>query len=470
MSFFAKSQNRWILGGLFVISIVFLGVQTWQKHQLKQSFIEGIKEKGSLKFLVLNSPTTYYQRRAGEFAGLEYDLATEFAGFLDVTPKFEVYNSVASLLEALAKSTEPAIAAAGLSSTNNRKERFDFGPGYQAVTQQIVCREAYDIETDKDLEKVQLVVTKDSSYIERLEQLTKRGINLKWRSDEQSTEELLRRAWLREIDCVMADSNIVDINRRYYPPLKIVYELPRHETLNWLLPKDSPGIKAVLDSWFADLDDSGRLESLQNRYYGFIAKFDPYDTKIFNQRRKNRLPKYLDYFKAAEKKYGSQIAEWPFLAAMAYQESQWNPRSQSPTGVRGMMMLTQATAKSVGVTDRLDPEQSIDGGARYFKRIKNRLPKQIKDPSRDWFALAAYNIGYGHLQDAWKLAKKLGKNPFDWAEMKTVLPLLSEKKYYSKLKYGYARGSEPVRYVSRIRHYMDLVENKHRRAISSEGE
>ena len=122
-----------------------------------------------------------------------------------------------------------------------------------------------------------------------------------------------------------------------------------------------------------------------------------------------------------------------------------------------MMMLTLNTARELGVANRLDPQESIDGGAKYLDQMRQRLPDDVQEPDRTWFALAAYNVGMGHLQDARELAVRLEKNPNSWADLKEVLPLLSKKKYYTTLKYGYARGSEPVTYVTRIRNFEDIL-------------
>jgi membrane-bound lytic murein transglycosylase F len=144
------------------------------------------------------------------------------------------------------------------------------------------------------------------------------------------------------------------------------------------------------------------------------------------------------------------------LAAQSYQESHWDPRAKSPTGVRGIMMLTQPVAKSLGVTSRLDAKQNIYAGAKYIAKMRQMFD-DVDEPDKTWLALSAYNVGRGHFRDAQSLARKLGKDPEKWVDMKEVLPLLSEKKYYKDLRYGYARGSEPVRYVARIRNYNDLI-------------
>ena len=121
-------------------------------------------------------------------------------------------------------------------------------------------------------------------------------------------------------------------------------------------------------------------------------------------------------------------------------------------------MLTLPTAKEVGVTDRLDPDQSLRGGAYYLNNLKSRLPKKIVEPDRTWFALAAYNVGFGHLEDARVITQKRGGDPSSWYDVKQSLPLLTQKKWYSKTRYGYARGYEPVQYVQHIRHYQNVLE------------
>ena len=181
-----------------------------------------------------------------------------------------------------------------------------------------------------------------------------------------------------------------------------------------------------------------------------------YDIQRFQYHVQTRLPLYREQFEQASKQYG---VPWTLLAAQAYQESRWDRHAKSPTGVRGLMMLTRDTASSLGIKNRLDPIKSIHGGARYVAYLKKQVHKNITKQDRTWFALAAYNVGLGHVRDAQQLAAQLDKNPYSWKELKTVLPLLAKKTYYKTLQYGYARGREPVQYVKRIRAYHTLLEH-----------
>ncbi|HGS6999817.1 TPA: membrane-bound lytic murein transglycosylase MltF, partial [Klebsiella pneumoniae] len=200
--------------------------------------------------------------------------------------------------------------------------------------------------------------------------------------------------------------------------------------------------------------------------------FDYVDTRTFLRAVENVLPDLQPMFE----KYARQI-DWRLLAAIAWQESHWDPQATSPTGVRGMMMLTRNTAQSLGLTDRTDAEQSVNGGMRYLQDMMNKVPDSVPKDERIWFALAAYNMGYAHILDAIALTKKQQGNPNSWADVKQRLPLLSQKSYYSRLKYGYARGHEAYAYVENIRKYhISLVgylsekERKDQQALAMAGD
>ncbi|MEQ3639015.1 MAG: membrane-bound lytic murein transglycosylase MltF [Alteromonas sp.] len=421
--------------------------------------ISQIKASGVLKVITRNAPTTYFIGRDILPKGPEFDMAEAFASHLGVELEIIEKPSIQAVIAAL-RNKEGHIAAAGLTQTKARAKEFMFGPNYQDITQQVVCRrDNVQPEAINELIGLNIMVAEGTAYSERLKELKEQYPTLSWvESSELSTEQILYKVWQREIDCSVADSNIVDLNRRYFPELIAPFNLARSENLAWMLHKSSAGLSAELDNWYLEYEKSGRLESMLDQYYGFFEVFDYVDTRTFIRRVEKRFPEYTQYFSDAATKY-----KLPFhlLAAQAYQESHWLADAISPTGVRGIMMLTQKTAKEVGVKNRLNPKQSIFGGARYLAKIRtHRFVDEVKEPDRTWLALAAYNVGRAHLHDAQILARKLNLNPHKWADMKQVLPLLSEKRYYKDLRYGYARGTEPVRYVQRIREYQHIIENE----------
>ncbi|MFP4560316.1 MAG: membrane-bound lytic murein transglycosylase MltF [Thiohalorhabdus sp.] len=420
--------------------------------------LAAIKESGKLVVLTRNAPTTWYIGRDGEPRGPEYDMARAFADHLGVEAEFEVLPSLGAILSAL-EDGEGDLAAAGLTPTDGRNERFRFGPAYNHVTQQVVCRRDTARPRDvADLADLDLTVVANSSYAERLRALREDGHpELSWReSEELSTERLLHEVWKREIDCTVADSTIVDINRRYYPELIAPFNLSRKQPLAWALPAASAELEDAVADWLQSFRAEGHLDQIHEKYYGFFEVFDYVDTRAFIRRIDERFPQYRSYFRAAAEKHD---LPYTLIAAQGYQESHWRAEARSPTGVRGIMMLTRRTARALGVDDRLDPRQSIFGGAKYLAQLKERFSEEVTEPDRTWLALAAYNVGRAHLHDAQQLARRLGKSPHRWRSMKEILPLLADPDYYRNLRYGYARGIEPVRYVRRIREYRHVLHN-----------
>ena len=207
----------------------------------------------------------------------------------------------------------------------------------------------------------------------------------------------------------------------------------------------------------------GTTAKLEDRFYGHVEQFNLYAARSFMRHLDDRLPLYEGLFKEAEDNSGF---DWRLLAALAYQESLWDPQAISPTGVKGLMMLTNDTARQMGISDRTDPSQSISAGAAYLRRTHARIPDRIPEPSRTWMALAAYNVGFGHLEDARVLTQRQGGDPDNWQDVKQRLPLLAKSAYADQLRYGNARGGQAVVYVRHIRRYYDLLvwaENSRRR-------
>ncbi|MGD8926294.1 MAG: membrane-bound lytic murein transglycosylase MltF [Thioalkalispiraceae bacterium] len=422
--------------------------------QQHTSVIDAIQKQGELVVVTRNAPTTYYELH-DEPAGLEYEMSRAFARYLGVKPRYLIKDTTSEILATL-KSGEADIAAAGLTKTTERQNSFLFGPIYQEVVQQVVCRRGgANPKKVEELNGFELRIAADTSYEEKFLELKKQHPGIEWKIDhEADTETLLEQVWLKKTDCTVADSNIVDINRRYYPELRVRFNLGEAEQLAWALPLKAEGLQDKINDWFEQYKSAGKLEALLEKHYGFIEVFDYVDTRRFVRRIHKVLPKYRKVFESAARKYK---LDWQLLAAQSYQESHWRARAKSPTGVRGMMMLTLTTAREMGVKYRLDPKQSIHGGARYFHQLYKRIPGTVREPDRTWFALAAYNVGMGHLYDARTLAEQLDKDPDHWHDLSDVLPLLSHKKYYKTLKHGYARGREPVLYVDRIRDYHDIL-------------
>lgn len=417
--------------------------------------IEQIKAGGELLVVTRNSGTTLYQSAHG-LNGFEYDLVNLFSDSIGVKPKFIIPDRFDQVLDKVSKG-EAHLAAAGLSVTQARQTNLRFATPYQEITQQVVyLRGQHKPRKVEDLIGKQVEVIAGSSHEEMLNTLKSTYPYLEWTPrDDLEVFDLLKRVADGEIDYAIADSNEIAFHRHFIRTVRIGFDLTEPQSLAWALPhnQDHSLFKAV-ERFFSEIKKNGTLKQLIERHYGYVDRLDFVETRTFNRHVENRLPEYEKLFKAAA---DENEMDWRLLAAMGYQESHWNPKAKSPTGVRGIMMLTLAAAKDMKIKSRLDPEQSIMGGARYLKNIERRLPEDITQPDRIWMALAAYNIGFGHLEDARVLTERQGDDPDRWADVKKHLPKLSEKKWYSTVKRGYARGNEPVNYVDNIRAYYGLL-------------
>jgi membrane-bound lytic murein transglycosylase F len=411
-----------------------------------------ILERGYINVGTIYGPTNFYTTANG-FAGFEYELAKRYADSLNVELRIIPSYSLDELFIKL-NTGEVDVLAASLSITDKRLKRFRFAPSYETISQKLVFKQG-NIRPRKvaDLNG-KLMVTSGSSYVENLEKLKNSHPQLSWQeTSEFDSEELLAKVLSDEIDYTIIDSNNLAINRSYYPEVSIGFTIEEPQKLAWMVSKNSADdILSSLIEFFGEAHQNGTLSALDDKYYGHIETFNYVETRTFIKAVESTLPKYQALFQRH-----AQDIDWRLLAAISYQESHWNPTARSYTGVRGMMMLTLATAKQMGIKSRLDTEQSIRGGAKYFKRMIAMMPDRIPSPDRIWFALASYNVGFGHLNDARIITQQQGGDPDRWVEVKKRLPLLQQKKYYKNTKHGYARGEEPVHYVDNIRRFYDTL-------------
>jgi len=419
------------------------------------SLLDEVTALGELRVITRNSPTTYYTGSTGP-EGPEYDLIKGFADFIHVDLKLETSQRFTDLIPAV-ESGQAHIAAAGLTITPERAKRVDFGPAYQDVRQFII----YKLGTNRprsidDLLGKKIEVVAGSSYVEALRDVQKIRPDLIWTENPHADlAELLGAVAEQDIQYTVADSILYKVYRNYVPEIRVGFEITMGESLAWAFPKryDRSLIERT-EVYLEKIRLNGEYDKIIDHYYGHTQRFDYVGTRTFIRDYRRRLPRFREMFEAAGIETNT---DWRLLAAIGYQESHWNPNAVSPTGVRGIMMLTSRTARVMEVEDRTDPAESIRGGAQYLASIKTRLPKSIQEPDRTWFALAAYNVGYGHLQDARKITNELGEDSRSWIDLRDSLKLLARQSWYSQTKHGYARGWEPVLYVENIRSYYDIL-------------
>ncbi|MCO4312097.1 membrane-bound lytic murein transglycosylase MltF [Pectobacterium versatile] len=424
----------------------------WRSSQDVQ--LRQILSRGELRISTVNSPLTYAMSN-GSPTGLDYELAKRFADYLGVKLVVSSRKNLDELFDDL-DGDDADLLAAGLIYNHERLERFRAGPTYYSISQQMVYR--LGSPRPKTLDKLQgrLVVTSGSAHAATLRDLkAEKYPQLNWESaSDQSTQDLLKQVADGKLDYTLGDSVTIGLMQRIHPQLAVAFDLSDEEPVTWYMRRShDDSLSAALLDFFSQIVEDGTLARLEEKYLGHVGEFDYVDTTTFLSAIDETLPDLRPLFE----KYATDI-DWKLLAAISYQESHWNPLATSPTGVRGLMMLTRNTAESLNVTDRVDPEQSIRGGAQYMSHMMQKMPDTIPEDEKIWFALASYNMGYAHLLDARKLTEKQKGNPDSWVDVKMRLPMLSQKRYYTQTTYGYARGHEAYNYVENIRRYMVSLE------------
>jgi len=419
----------------------------WHSSGLDRT--EQIKSRGVLRVSTLNSPLTYYTVNKAP-AGMDYELAKRFASYLGVKLQITVRQNLSELFDDL-ENNKADMLAAGLIYNNDRLTHFRTGPTYYSVSQQLVYRMGKPRPPNLGALKGRLTVASDSAFASTLRDIRQNQYpDLDWAiSTDQSPNALLEAVADGKLDYTVGDSVSIALLQRIHPQLAVAFDITDEEPVTWYMPRDDDdSLYAAMLDYFNQMAEEGAMARLDEKYLGHVGTFDYVDTSTFLRAIDSTLPGIRPLFE----KYAREI-DWRLLAAISWQESHWNPQATSPTGVRGMMMLTRNTADSVDVSDRTDPEQSIRGGSEYLVRMMAKVPPTIPEDERIWFALAAYNMGYAHMLDARRLTEKQKGNPDSWADVKQRLPMLSQKRYYSQTTYGYARGQEAYNYVENIRIY-----------------
>jgi membrane-bound lytic murein transglycosylase F len=417
--------------------------------------LDQVLETGELRVVTRDSPTAYVVSPDGS-SGPEYDLVRAFADELGVELIIESVQSVSEVVPYL-MSGKAHLAAAGLSVTDSRRDFVNFGHPYQFVDMHLI----YKLGTGKprtvdDVIGRPVEVVAGTSHVDMLETLREIYPELEWTENaDVEVADLLAKVAEGEVDFTVADSTEFNIQRHFYPDLRVALDLEVGDPIAWAFPKrEGDSLLEAADDFLIDIDRSGLLARVTDRYYGHTDEFDYVGTRNFIRHYESRLPRYREMFEQAGAEWG---VDWRLLAAIGYQESHWRSNAVSPTGVRGIMMLTEDTAQYLGLDDRVDPRNSIFGGAQYFARQTERIADEVEEPDRTWMALAAYNVGFYHLKDAQQIAEWQGGNRNSWVDVSKALPLKAQRKWYSRVPYGYARGWEPVLYVNNIRAYYNIL-------------
>lgn len=419
--------------------------------------LEKVLEKGQLSVALRSSPAVFYEHRES-YAGFEYELVQAFADHLGVALDIQVAETQAEMEDWLQQGRVD-LAAGGLGLTQDLKERFTLTQPFLQSSQMVVYRRGHYRPRDwKDIEKTtDLAVQANSRQAEVLTEQQTRYPELSWvETSDLAVTDLLKLVQDGELDYALVSAQDFNLNRFFFPRVGIAFDAEAPASLVWLFPQDKAAsqLTALANDFITTAQEDGTIEEVRERYYRHEKHLEYVGAPLFLRHVRNRLPQYEEHFKQAAK---DQELDWLLLAAVGFQESHWRRNAVSPTGVRGLMMLTLRTAGELGV-NRLDPYESIEGGARYLRHLYDRVPEQIQGPDRMYMALAAYNVGFGHLEDARRITQGQGYDPNRWDDVAKHLPLLAQRQWYSQTRFGSARGNEPVVYVENIRRYLEILE------------
>ena len=438
----------WVLVALYFVSPVV--------NQHKFITLHKIIKSGEITIITRNAPHCYYIYR-DEAMGFEYDLAKAFADYLGVRLNLKIVENWDGMVPALKKGSG-ALIAAGIAITPKRKKQVAFSDGYMENQQYIIAhRNTPKIKKIEDLAGKTIHVRKATLYQERLEELQRQGIDLIVKQyKDVPAEELIQRVAEREIEFTVADSNIALLNRRNYPSAIMAGPISDRQQLGWAVHPQAHKLLEKINSFFKIIKENGKFDEIYNRYYGDVDEFDYVDLRAFHHSIETKLSRYQPFIKAVAKKHGF---DWRLIAAQIYQESHLNPWAQSQAGAKGLMQILPSTAQSLGVTDIYNPVENINAGVQYLKNLYDRFDA-AKEEDRLLIALAAYNVGHGHIEDARDLAANMNLNPNSWESLAKTLPMLTYRKYYKKSKYGYCRGTEPIDYIKQIMIYFDILKRQ----------
>ena len=425
--------------------------------------------------LVHPGPVVYFPGPDGALTGFDVDLARQFAAEKKIALRFTMADSAAEVIAAIAKG-EAHIGAGGLyrpppapraekSAAPPRSLESETGAappdvlwtmGFAAVEPVLIYnRDGFRPANWGDLDGESVAFIEGPGFSQEIAAARDAHPGIAWQPLAMpSAAGLISQVSDGTLSYAIVSSLAASLARNVYLGFDIAFPAGGKREVAWIVPPRFPDLRQELDRFLARLKRDGTLARLSERYIPDVRQIPRVDAHVLQERIRTRLPQYRNHFFEAQEKAG---IEWRLVAAIAYQESQWDPGATSETGVRGFMQITEDTAKHLGVSDLLDPAQNVVGAARYLRDLKAKLPERIQEPDRTWLALAAFNIGLGHLEDARILAQRQKLNPDRWSDVKKVLPLLAIPEYYAEAKQGYARGGMPVAFVDRVREYYDVL-------------
>jgi len=434
--------------------------------------LKEIKKRGKLVAVTDYNSINYFVYR-GQPMGYQFELLKRLAEYLDVKLEIVVNNNIDECFKGLLDG-EYDLIANNLTITKERKRIVAFTEPYLQSRQVLVQRKPDNrkvvIDDDRyvrnqlDIGGKMVYVQKGSVYSRRLHNLSEEiGDTISIFEIPTEVEELIELVASGEIDYTVSDENVAKVNQTYYPNLDIKTAVSFPQNIAWALRKESPELQQEINKWIVNYKTTYSYNRLYSRYFANKKAATRFNSDYYAI-SSGKISDYDHYIK----KYSEELGwDWRLLASLIFQESRFQPRVKSWAGAFGLMQLMPVTAKRFGVHVNSKPEEHIEAGVDFIKWLYDRFEKENLDEEEKLkFILASYNVGYGHIKDARKLAKKFGKDPDKWdGNVDYYLLNKSKPKFYRDpvVKYGYCRGKEPYNYVysilERYEHYKNIVNN-----------
>jgi membrane-bound lytic murein transglycosylase F len=442
-----KFLNRIFFISLVVISLLFIFKDY---HPLNKNDYSRILQNNEIKIVTRFGPSDYYEIKSEE-NGYTYDVMKGFADFIGVKLTVITMDSLEDAINALNNREVDILANMGI--TNNVKTSY----AYNKVNQYIVYNSKYTAKPNEindlngnDIEIIDSIIIKNNldSFLKSID------MNLII-SKEKNIDEIINLIKDNKVKYTVLNNNELAIFNKYFPEIKIGFTIGENIPSTWAIPENTNHqLEEKLSEYFTQILKTNKLKKFYTKHFTGKLQYTFVGTRSFLADFLNVFPLYEFYFKKYAKLYNH---DWRLLASIGYQESKWDKDAVSYTGVRGLMMLTKNTSKEMNVEDREDPIQSIEGGAKYLKKMLRSLPDNINNDDKIWYAIASYNIGFRHIEDAMKMADNEGVDSGNWYLLEPYILRLSQSRYYKNTKYGYARGWETLKYVQNIRQYYDIL-------------
>jgi len=414
------------------------------------SKLEEVRTAGELRVLSRSGPVSHYQSNEG-LTGFEYTLLKGLAEELGVKLVLKDDTDLPSGNSAF------DVASPSVINSYTTKSSFEYTAAFMELSLHLIYNSTQAAPADlKALSGKKVLVVSSASIPLPLQELQKSLPGIHWEQVENlEMTDLLDMVERGHADYAIVDSAIYNIHRYSYPHTQVAFDVQAPQPLAWAIaPSHDDSLYNAAQKYLEKIKTNGQLAQISSHFFDHFIEVNTDDALMFSKRLEKRFPRWEANIKAAAEKYE---LDWQLIAAVGYQESHWIPNAESPTGVRGFMMLTPNTARALGVENLEDPKQSIFGGAKYLRYLMDTLADDIQGEDRLYMALAAYNQGIGHLADARALTRKLKGDPNSWQDVSKAFPLLAREQYYSKATHGYSRGWEPVLYVKNVMNYHKIL-------------